>query len=203
MSQLQTVAATILAAWQHEGRRADEPIPVADLLDRLFPYAMARRRLGIDVSEDYEALMLRLLAEEDALATVLPVEAAELARVTMQEKLPDLAVLHLLRAATLRLQVDPALAAAHPVPPPPGRAEEARWRPDPVPAPAAEPAAAAAPCWQCGGDLPVTRAAKFCPHCGADQRPPVCTRCHEPLERGWKHCPECGQRAGAPGTPPP
>jgi len=202
MSDLTEFAASIHAVWLSEGRSGQEPLGVGELLDRVFPYSLARRRLGIDVSEDYEALVVRLLSEEGAVVKIMPEEAGELARATMSEKLPDLSVLQLLRGATLLFRVDPPrVVPVEPVaPPPPAPPEQpdTRWRdastPSEVaPVPDMPEATPLPPCWNCDADLPMGRSVKFCPHCGADQRAPVCRHCQEPLERGWKHCPECGQ----------
>jgi len=47
-------------------------------------------------------------------------------------------------------------------------------------------------CRSCGHELPDREGVRFCPHCGADQRTPRCSRCQEPQERGWRYCPFCG-----------
>lgn len=211
MSELERLAAAILTQWRHEGGSGGGPIEVSALIDRVFPYRAARRVLGIDISEDYEALMLRLIAEEEGLARVFPPDAAELARETLAARLPDLATLALLRSATVTFS-DAALSRLSNVLPI-GAKPESQWagsaapvsEPTPAtpPAPAAVPvpvavpmasAPAAAPCWSCGEMLPATRAAKFCPQCGANQGEPVCGGCGAHAERGWKHCPECGAK---------
>ena len=102
MTDLERLAAAILAQWRADGGAEDRPIAVSALLDRVLPYRVARRILGIDVSEDYEALVLRLLAEEEDLVHVDPVDATDMAKATIASRLPDLDVLQLLRAATMR-----------------------------------------------------------------------------------------------------
>ena len=99
MTELERLTSTMLTQWHAEGRADGGPIVVSDLLDRVLPYRLARRLLGIDISEDYEALLLRLLAGEEDLVSVLPRDAAELARTTIATKLPDLNVLQQLRSA--------------------------------------------------------------------------------------------------------
>jgi len=211
MSELQRFAAAILAQWRSEGGGDAAPIDVSVLLDRVLPYRMARRMLGIDISEDYEALMLRLLAEEGGFATITPSDAAELAREELRAKLPELAVLQLLRSSSIVLNasridaaaaVDAAPAAATaPIPP----LKESPWAPPPAPpAPAPAPAPAALPvvddvtsadaCWACFEPLPVGPNVKFCPFCGADQRQPTCNACGAAAQIGWKHCAECGAK---------
>lgn len=62
-------------------------------------------------------------------------------------------------------------------------------------APVAMPAAAAPTpppmCACCGLALPVGRVVRFCPGCGANQRP-ACPECGEETELNWRHCIACG-----------
>ncbi len=59
---------------------------------------------------------------------------------------------------------------------------------------APEEVAPVPPCAYCGGSLPATRQAHFCPHCGEDLTVIRCDKCSEELEDGWRHCIACGQR---------
>jgi hypothetical protein len=208
VTELERLAAAVLAQWRHDGGSGGGPIEVCALLDRVFPYRAARRVLGIDISEDYEALILRLIAEEEGLVRVFPPDAVELAKETLAARLPDLGTLELLRSATITFS-DAALSRLSNVLPI-GAKPESQWtgapervpepepepEPEPTPLPfvAPPPPAAVAPCWSCGEMLPAARAAKFCPQCGADQREPVCTACGTRAERGWKHCLDCGAK---------
>jgi hypothetical protein len=187
MTELERVAAALISQWRGEGGGDAEPIGVGALLDRVLPYRVARRILGIDVNEDYEALMLRLLAEEEQLVHVTPADAAELAKATSGARLPDLGVLQLLRSASITLDaaVLARLAGAAPSVPAAG----SKWAAEPVAVPA-DPSGAT--CWSCVEALPRGRQVKFCPFCGADQRQPACAACGAQAERGWKHCPDCG-----------
>lgn len=205
MTDLEALTAALLAQWHEHGGTGGGPIGVSDLLDRVMPYRVARRVLEVDASEDYEALVLRLLAEEDDLVRVEPVDAADVARATVASRLPDLDVLQLLRSATVtvtdrtaaRLRQAAAQVARQ-------RAERLPLATDPpahdamsaAPAHAAE-TVAAAECWSCSQELPAGRAAKFCPYCGADQRDPACPSCGAAVEREWQHCPDCGTRLRA------
>jgi hypothetical protein len=47
-------------------------------------------------------------------------------------------------------------------------------------------------CVFCESVLPVHRAPRYCPHCGADQTTRPCRSCGEPLEPGWTFCVACG-----------
>ena len=57
---------------------------------------------------------------------------------------------------------------------------------------APEATAPAPPCAYCGGSLPATRQANFCPHCGQDLTVIRCAQCTAELEYGWRHCIVCG-----------
>ena len=250
MTELERLASTLLTQWHAEGGADGGPIGVGALLDRVLPYRQARRLLGIDISEDYEALLLRLLAEEEGLVHVVPHAAAELARATIGSKLPDLDVLEKLRSAEVTLtpaalsrlegvlQMPPArppegetVPAPVAAPPIDGLGEESDDHPiddtDIIPLPVSRmvadairvaletPPAGPPPgpppdfltavqftppqesCWSCSEGLPEGRMVKFCPFCGADQRPPACPACGGAVERNWKHCPECGVKLGA------
>ena len=59
---------------------------------------------------------------------------------------------------------------------------------------ATEATTSAPPCAYCGGSLPATRQANFCPHCGEDLTIIRCAKCSEELEEGWRHCIACGHR---------
>lgn len=252
MTELERLAATVLTQWRAEGGSEGGPIAVGALLDRVLPYRQARRLLGIDISEDYEALLLRLLAEEEGLVSVLPPDAAEMARSTLASKLPDLDVLQQLRSAELTLsggtvtrlegvlqmppsriaEPEPEPEAAAAVTPSPddvfdveddARVDDidiiplpvsrvvadairvALESPEPVEPPPPPPEfltkvrfmAPSMSCWSCSEGLPEGRSVKFCPFCGADQRPPACPACHGAIERHWKHCPDCGVKLGS------
>ncbi len=198
MTDLERFAATLLAQWRADDQRAAQPITVAAVLDHLLPYKTARRLLGIDVSEDYEALVLRLIAEEGRLMTVQPVGAAEMARSTMASKLPDLSNLDLLRSATLEFTED-TVARLDGVLPMPASRDESKWAPPPrpdseviplpvTPAPAEETAASRAPA---AADPPPAflTTIEFTPPAGGP-----CWSCGEGLPSGRqvKFCPFCG-----------
>lgn len=205
MTELERFTSAVLDRWHREG--GGGALTVGALLDKVFPYPVARRALGIDVSEDYEMLVLRLVAEEEGVSETTPSEAAQMARKTLGDKLPDLDVLRVLRSATLapieamedrvvkvlNQAAEPPEPAPAPVPQPP---------PPPPSKPTPPPVAIeAARCWNCPEALPTGRVVRFCPFCGADQRPPTCPECHVEVERGWRHCPDCGHRLGGEGTP--
>jgi RNA polymerase subunit RPABC4/transcription elongation factor Spt4 len=144
MTELERFAAALLVQWRSDGGTDGEPIVVGALLDKVFPYRFARRTLGIDVSEDYEALVLRLISEEEQLVRTEPLDAAEMAKSTMTSKLPDLDVLQLLRAATISLTSRTIARLEGVLPMPPAR-EESRWAEPAAPVAAPPREAEAAP----------------------------------------------------------
>ncbi|HEX5819922.1 MAG TPA: zinc ribbon domain-containing protein [Gemmatimonadales bacterium] len=85
--------------------RLQDPVAVHDLLTRIVPYRNARRALGVDTSEDYELLVLRLAGGEGGFVQTDP----EPVHVRFAEEAvsvnPDLGVLHEFKDA--RLVLDP------------------------------------------------------------------------------------------------
>jgi len=57
--------------------RVHGPVEVSELYQRLIPYRTHRTNLGLDTHEDYEMVVLRLLAGERGYALVEPAEARE------------------------------------------------------------------------------------------------------------------------------
>ncbi len=103
----------------------------------------------------------------------------------------------------------PAPIPARPAPPPAGAQVPPRpaMADAPQRGPATEPpsmrsaphpprAAAAPPrpalCRACRSPLPEGREVRFCPNCGATQRPLPCAGCGEMVEPEWKFCVGCG-----------
>lgn len=119
MTDLERFAAVLLAEWQATSGRADARLTVDDLLERVLPYKLARRVLALESSEDYEAMVLRLVGGEGDLVGTEPGEAGDIARTVMAAKVPDLDVLQRLRGATIAL-TDEAIArleGVRPLPP--------------------------------------------------------------------------------------
>ncbi|MCL4866730.1 MAG: zinc ribbon domain-containing protein [Gemmatimonadales bacterium] len=80
------------------------PLAVGEIQSRMMPYRACRRALGLDTAEEYELLLLRLVAEESGLARTNPPEAAERCRVEVAAVLPDLAFLQQLGEVTVQLR---------------------------------------------------------------------------------------------------
>ncbi len=185
--------------------RLHRPIPLDDVRQTIVPYRANRRALGLESSEDYELVLLRLCAGEGGFVRTEP----EPARARFAQELggpnPDLGVLGAAENVVLTLRSEPLARALGPEPEP-----EAVYapplRPTDVPdfPDLDEPAEPEAPaddpvpphCLYCGGALPAHRAVNFCPHCGQSQTVAVCTHCHGELEPGWRHCVSCGAAVG-------
>lgn len=209
MTDLERLAAALLAQWRAEGGPIDGPIAVGSILDRTLPYRVARRLLGIDVSEDYEALLLRLVAEEEGLVRVEPTDAAAMARSTMATKLPDLDVLQLLRSATVAFPAEVAArlegvlplrpqAHAEPAPPPPSAVPTVATPVTPIRVAAAPDATAVAKRAKVKSPAP-----DFVTQVNFDAPTPACWSCSATLPTGRtvKFCPFCGADQREPTCP--
>jgi hypothetical protein len=183
------------------------PLPLTDIHQSILPYRSNRRALGIESSEDYEMVLLRLVAGEGGLVRTEP----EVARARFAEEArgpnPDLSVLHRFEDVVVTLRSEPLARALGAelqpdlpyVPPDPPRSGlelpeldsvdemEEFIDVDPETVPEAD-----SHCLYCGGTLPLDRPARFCPHCGQRQSPPTCPQCRSEVEPGWRHCVSCG-----------
>lgn len=162
------------------GGGAPGAVSVQAIRTEILPYRIERRNLGLSSVEDYETVLLRLVAEERGFVQTAPPDAAQRCRDVLSHPNPDLRVLDAIAEATIQFT---SLAAA-----PILSAEQ-----EPV-EPAARPAAqpASPTCLHCRGELPGGRLVVFCPWCGERLVPLCCERCGAEFESGWKHCITCG-----------
>ncbi len=195
-----------------------QPFEVGELYQTILPYRLHRRDLGLETNQDYEMVLLDLLAGprgylvvDDKMRDVL---AAQLASPS-----PDPSVirefasahvalapewLNLLDAESRTPGTQGAVQGA-----PPGRSPRPTGSfalgATPSGGAAAEPGTRRAPkpitaeqgehCRYCKGELPLGRPIQFCPHCGQDLTLVHCPACGTELERGWKYCVTCGRSA--------
>lgn len=174
--------------------RLHRPLPLEDILQDIVPYRANRRTLGLDSSEEYELVVLRLCAGEGGLVRTEPEEVRARFIEELRSPHPDLAVLHSFESVLVSLRPEPLARALGPPPEPPevpalGAEEVLEPDPEPETVPAAEPATQ---CPYCGGRLPTGRPVNFCPHCGQSQILMLCPECRSEVEPGWKHCVNCG-----------
>jgi hypothetical protein len=191
-----------------EPARLHQPLPLADVYQSIVPYRSNRRSLGLESSEDYELVLLRLAAGEAGLVRTEPEAARKQLAAEAASTNPDLSLLRRIENVFLTIRSEPLAYALGPEPEtegsPPGGV-----RPPPPPAALPdfpepdelaefaelEPAApdeAAPHCLFCGATLPSHRTVTFCPHCGQRQGPAMCPSCHSEVEPGWRHCVNCG-----------
>ena len=67
----------------------DQPVTVAEIYQDLVPYRNVRSDLGFALNADYEHALMHLLAGEEGLARIEPVEAREQLRLELESQNPD------------------------------------------------------------------------------------------------------------------
>lgn len=190
-------------------------VPIGLIRERILPYRAHRRALMLESVEDYETVLLRLVAGERGFVRTLPAAAAKRCQDELAGANPDLGLLDELADSTIQIT---SLAAAQivgddsegaPAPPalrddgPPvlaGAAKPSRRTaeaasvtprpredhpPPPVPGGAGE-------CRHCHHVMPAGRTVVFCPWCGGRLIPFTCARCQTELDSEWRHCITCG-----------
>lgn len=201
------------------------PFEVAEIYQTVLPYRHHRTALRVETNEDYEMILLRLLAGEGGFASLDPPEAQDALAAEIQEVNPYPGAFREYAAAKVYLnqgavremtEVRPAYAPPTPIEPDEEPEDDhVRFAPPTEPmdtladGPRAPDAATlrmesvadrlAAPgtCASCGRGLPTGRTVRYCPWCGRDARPYVCRDCDADLEPGWSFCVNCGQAASA------
>jgi hypothetical protein len=103
MDELTRFAQRLVEQLGATGDGAHRPIEVTALRDTVLPYRTHRKALGIDTVEDYETVLLRLIAEERGFVKTLPAEAATRCREELAQPNPDLSVLDDLSGATVQI----------------------------------------------------------------------------------------------------
>lgn len=176
--------------------RLHRPLPLADIRDSIVPYRANRRALQIESSEDYELILLRLLAGEGGFARTEPDEVRVLFAEELRSSNPALAILHQHDNAVVSLESQPLKEALNP------QGRELAFAPPNRAATVALPAEASTDlpdrsrfishCAHCGGELPAGRVVNFCPHCGGPHALARCPACRSEIEAGWRHCVTCG-----------
>jgi len=212
---------------QLDPARLHGPVEVAELYQRLIPYRTHRTHLGLDTHEDYEMVVLRLLAGERGYALVEPAEARQALAREAAAANPDPGYFKQYGGA--RVTFDPGhvraalggLAVGDEAGPEPERAGEPQpplevdavggadvsdveagagglpFALEEEAAPSVSPRMGSAPCSFCGGELPIGRAVIFCPHCGQNVGVVHCPACGTELDFGWRFCITCGRQMSA------
>ena len=214
MDELDRLFGLLVAALARETRVA-VPFPASEVYERLVPYRSNRSRLNVATHQDYEMAVLRLLAGERNYVQLEP----ENVREAMQREIatinpdpayfrsfPDAQVMVNGRAAERVLMADRAYAPANPdEEDDSGLLDTTGENPVPFIPPTAfveperpEPGLSAGNrCEYCGGMLPGSGEARFCPHCGQPQGGELkCQGCGAELDVGWAYCLTCGRATG-------
>lgn len=89
----------------HDPTALGAPLPLDAITTRVLPYRACRRLFGILNVEDYELLLLRLIAGDGGLAAGLPLAAVERCRAELDTGHPDPGVLNELGGVALRLNL--------------------------------------------------------------------------------------------------
>jgi hypothetical protein len=175
-------------------------VAVAAIREKLLPYRTHRRALALDSVEDYETVLLRLVAEERGYVKTTPAAAAKRCREEIGQPTPDLGVLDEISDATIqitslaaaRIVADEGGEAGTPSPPsPPPSPPEPTMPPEPT-TPHQEAPTHAENCRHCRKPVPGGRQVVFCPWCGLRLIPFACARCGTELDSEWRHCITCG-----------
>lgn len=173
------------------------PVEIAALRETVLPYRKHRRALGIDSVEDYETVLLRLIAGERGYVKTLPAAAAERARKELAQANPDLAVLDEVGDATIQITSmvahEGGVGIVSEVSS--DTTEEPVMSSKPTPeAPSTPPTSLTPPsaCPHCKHAIPGERQVVFCPWCGKRLIPFTCARCNTELDSEWRHCITCG-----------
>lgn len=220
MDQLTRFAQRLVEQLAAGGGSAHRPVSVGVLREKILPYRTHRRALGLASVEDYETVLLRLVAEEGGYVKTVPTAAAERCREVLAETNPDLGVLDEVADSTIqmtsiaaaRIVADEGAGATpqqdRPAAPPAQREETTVPPPAPVaplqdplpvtPSNAKESSAMADACAHCAKPIPTGRQVVFCPWCGERLMPFTCTRCGTELDSEWSHCITCGAPAKDP-----
>lgn len=94
----------------HAPARLHQPIAVNELMDAVLPYRLVRRELSVDTSEDYETLLLRLVAGEGGFLQAEPA-AREAFEAELRKPLPDLALIRVYGDTHVVLRTEPMAEA--------------------------------------------------------------------------------------------
>ena len=103
MDDLTRFAQRLVEQLGASGEGVHRPVEVAALRETVLPYRTHRRALGIESVEDYETILLRLVAGERGYVKTVPAEAAKRCREELTLANPDLAVLDEVAAATVQI----------------------------------------------------------------------------------------------------
>lgn len=179
-----------------------QPIEVASISARWAPYSQVRGALGLATNEDYEVILMRLLAGEGGFIFADESLQDDLRREVSSPN-PDLTALRTYGAARVTLSREHARrvlelgADALPSTPVETSARIPTKRAplvgDPTAAVQGSRAAQVPSCQYCGHALPTGRTVRFCPHCGLNVDRRLCPGCSSEVQPDWRFCITCGR----------
>ncbi|HTD62446.1 MAG TPA: zinc ribbon domain-containing protein [Gemmatimonadaceae bacterium] len=167
------------------------PFPVAEVYQSVVPYRTNRNELGIEMHEDYELALTRLLAGEreyvsgdaamrQALRSGSSNGSSKISYRNYAASLVEISAEAVTRLdETMRRSGRPITPTVSPVASPRATAPTTIL--------------ASGPCAFCGGALPDGRRITFCPYCGQNVTVKLCPACSAELEVDWSFCPVCGR----------
>jgi len=178
-----------------DAARLRRPVPILEIKTALLPYRSNRRALGLETNDEYEELLIRLVAEEGGLVTTSPSDVAEWCQRQMASLSPDLSGIPGQSSATVTVRPDAVARVLGAV------SAEAIAKNIDASAGTAVPVAPEK-CIHCDAKLPGSRAVNFCPSCGRSVTMIPCDNCGADMEPGWRFCVNCGQEATDTGSAP-
>lgn len=179
-----------------DAARLRQPVAVLEIKTSLLPYRSNRRALGLESNDEYEELLIRLVAEEGGLVTTNPPDVAEWCQRQMASLSPDLSGIPGQSNATVTVRPEAVakvlgVVSAEAI----AKNIDAAAGGDGVPALPEQ-------CIHCEARLPASRAVNFCPTCGRSVTMIPCDTCGADMEPGWRFCVNCGHEATDTGTSP-
>ncbi len=209
MDELTRFARRLVEQLSASKEGVNRAVPIGLVREKILPYRTHRRALQLESVEDYETVLLRLVAGERGFVRTLPAAAATRCQEELAGANPDLRVLDEVADSTIQItslaaaqivgdekeeiasSEAPVLASEAPV-----LASEAKQSRRTAEITTAPPAprddTATAECRHCHHVMPAGRQAVFCPWCGERLIPFTCARCQTELDSEWRHCITCG-----------
>ena len=179
-----------------DAARLRRPVAILEIKTTLLPYRSNRRALGLESNDEYEELLIRLVAEEGGLVTTSPPEVAEWCQRQMASLSPDLSGIPGQSNATVTVRPEAVAKVLGTV-----SAEAISKNIDAAAGGVAVPTLPEK-CVHCEARLPASRAVNFCPTCGRSVTMIPCDNCGADMEPGWRFCVNCGHEATDTGSIP-
>ncbi len=219
MDELTRFARRLVEQLSASKEGVNRAVPIGLVREKILPYQTHRRALMLESVEDYETVLLRLVAGERGFVRTLPAAAAKRCQEELAGSNPDLGVLNEVADSTIQITSLAAAqiagdeaeavtersapsAAARPQGDNRSEVKESRRTAEIESLPVAPPAVTLSAakgqvsgdteCRHCHHAMPAGRQVVFCPWCGQRRLPFACARCQTELDSEWRHCITCG-----------